>query len=134
MAMSRPNPGTLAIALFLTTAAIAYTRTGTIQQSLESLPTNTSLVLALFSFIGSALESIRTKTPAAIILGHIFSAVYAVSFARLREGEPSGAEIGLVGSFALAVIPMLADESWGLVPKELGDDIRLIQSRVDQAV
>jgi uncharacterized membrane protein (UPF0136 family) len=76
--------------------------------------------MALFSFLGGALESIRTKSPTAILLGHIFSAVYIVSFARLRVGQPSGAEIGLFGSIALAAIPMLADASWNLVPKELG--------------
>ncbi|KAJ5895424.1 hypothetical protein N7495_007115 [Penicillium taxi] len=101
-------------------SAIAYTRTGTVQQSLESLPTNTSIVIALFSFVGGALESIRSKSPTAIILGHIFSAVHAVSFTRLRAGQPSGVEIGLLGSAALAVIPMLADGTSGLVPKELG--------------
>ncbi|KAJ5128244.1 hypothetical protein N7526_006410 [Penicillium atrosanguineum] len=106
--------------LFLTTAAIAYARTGTIQQSLESLPTNTSLVIAIFSFLGGALESIRSKSPAAILLGHVFSAVYIVSFARLRAGESSGAEIGLLGSFALAGIPILTDAGWNLVPRELG--------------
>lgn len=76
--------------------------------------------MALFSFLGGALESIRTKSPAAILLGHIFSAVFIVSFARLRAGQPSGAEIGLFGSFALAAIPILADTCWNLVPKELG--------------
>ncbi|KAJ5946466.1 hypothetical protein N7454_003305 [Penicillium verhagenii] len=118
--MLRLNPGALAVTIFLTTAAIAYARTGTIQQSLESLPTNTSLVIALLSFLGGALESIRTKSPAAFLLGHIFSALYAVSFARLREGAASGAEIGLIGSIVLTVIPMLADPSWNLVSKELG--------------
>ncbi|KAJ6104034.1 hypothetical protein N7523_010354 [Penicillium sp. IBT 18751x] len=118
--MSRPNAGALAITLFLTTAAIAYARTGTVQQSLESLPANTSLVIALFSFLGGAIESIRSKSPAAFLLGHIFSAVYILCFARLRAGQPSGAEIGLFGSFALASIPILADAGWHLVPKELG--------------
>ncbi|KAJ6110656.1 hypothetical protein N7486_002891 [Penicillium sp. IBT 16267x] len=117
---SRPNIGALVIALFLTTAAVAYARTGKIQQSLESLPTNTSIVIALFSFVGGALDSIRTKSAAPIILGHIFSAVYAVCFARLSAGQPSGAEIGLFGSFALAVIPMIADVDWNLIPQELG--------------
>ncbi|KAE8418952.1 hypothetical protein BDV36DRAFT_294605 [Aspergillus pseudocaelatus] len=115
----RLNPGALTIALLLTTAAIAYTRTGTVQQSLQSLPINTSLVIALFSFLGGVLESIRTKSPAAFIVGHIFSAVYVLSFARLREGQPSGAEIGLLGSCALATIP-LANTGLNLISKELG--------------
>ncbi|KAJ5721254.1 uncharacterized protein N7483_009188 [Penicillium malachiteum] len=117
--MLRLNPGALAVALFTTTAAVAYARTGTIQQPLEALPTNTALVLALFSFLGGAFESIITKTPVALILGHIFGAVYALSYARLSAGQPSGAEIGLYGSFALAVIA-LADTGLDLAPRELG--------------
>ena len=42
-----------------------------------------------------------------------------MSFSRLRAGHPSGAEIGLFGSFALAVIP-LAGTGLNLVSKELG--------------
>ncbi|KAJ6007835.1 hypothetical protein N7540_011811 [Penicillium herquei] len=117
--MLRISPGTLAVAVFSTTAVVAYARTGTIQQSLESLPTNTALVLALFSFLGGAFESIITKAPVALILGHIFGAVYALSFARLRAGQPSGAEIGLYGSFALAAIALM-DTGLDLAPRELG--------------
>ncbi|KAJ5633585.1 hypothetical protein N7528_001427 [Penicillium herquei] len=117
--MLRINPGTLAVALFSATAAVAYARTGAIQQSLESLPINTALVLALFSFLGGAFESIVTKTPVALILGHIFGAVYALSYARLSAGQASGAEIALYGSFALGAIALM-DTGLDLVPRELG--------------
>lgn len=108
----------MAASVFVITGAVAYARTGSVQQPLESLPTNTALVFALFTFIGGAIGSVRTRTPASFLIGHIFSPLYALAFAHLRGGRSSGAEIGLVCSLVMAVGPALT--GWDPLPKELG--------------
>lgn len=60
----------------------------------------------------------RIRSPASILLGHVFGALYILSFARLRAGLSSGAEIGLLASFLLAVAPILT--GWNALPKESG--------------
>ena len=60
----------------------------------------------------------RTRSPASILLGHVFGALYILSFARLRAGLSSGAEIGLLASFLLAAAPILT--GWNALPKESG--------------
>jgi len=63
----------------------------------------------------------RTGSALPVVAGHIFGAAYILSFVRLRAGQASGAEIGLLASFVLAVARILAGETgWNPLPKELG--------------
>jgi uncharacterized membrane protein (UPF0136 family) len=109
---------TLIASIGLLTSAVAYIRTGSPQIFSESLPTNTALIIALFTLFGGAIESVRTRSPGSIAAGHVFGALYMLSFAKLRAGQIYGVEFGLLASFVMAVGPILT--GWNPLPKELG--------------
>lgn len=111
------NAPALAASVFVATGAVAYVGTGSVQQPLATLPTTTALVLALFTLAGGAIGSIRTRTPASFLVGHLFSPLYILAFVYLRAGRFPGAEIGMACSLVMGIGPALT--GWDPLPKEL---------------
>lgn len=107
----------LAASVIITTGAISYARTGSIQLSLENLPATTTLVMALLTLVGGVIGTTRTRTPVSFLVGHIVSPCFILAYAHLHGDRHSGEVLALFLSMGMAVAPSVT--RWHPLPKEL---------------
>jgi uncharacterized membrane protein (UPF0136 family) len=108
------------ITLLVFTGTIAYICKRIPSPPTPNFPTNIALALSLLTTLGGATIHIRKGSVTTTIAGFTLSALYLLSFVRLRAGQTYGNEIGLLASICMVVTSMpRADWTVRSLPMEL---------------